>query len=43
VNEVQAYKFISCSAKKNVNIGNVFDLAFTAVTAKNPKEKCNVA
>jgi small GTP-binding protein len=37
-----AYRYIACSAKKNENIGKVFDLAIKAVVHKNPKG-CNVA
>jgi Ras family protein A len=39
---IQAFKFIACSAKKNENIGNVFDLAIGATLQKNPG-KCSVA
>jgi small GTP-binding protein len=38
----KAYKFIACSARKNENVGNVFDIAIAAVLQKNPG-KCNVA
>ena len=33
--EIKAYKSITCSAKDNNNIGNVFDLAIEAVLAKS--------
>jgi small GTP-binding protein len=39
---VHAFKSIQCSAKKNENIGNVFDLAIQAVIEKN-KGDCEVA
>jgi small GTP-binding protein len=40
--QIKAYKAIQCSAKKNENIGDVFDLAIAAVLQKTGG-KCTVA
>jgi small GTP-binding protein len=40
---IHAFKSITCSAKKNENIGNVFELAVQAVIDKNPGKACSVA
>jgi predicted GTPase len=40
--QIKAYKAIQCSAKKNENIGDVFDLAIAAVLQKD-RGKCAVA